>query len=267
MKFLSLPILLIFCVSLLSACVRDNDESAPIANGWSSSETNSPNYVVRPGDTLYSIAWAFGLDYRALAARNHLQPPYAIHPGQRLSMSVAEFKATPPTSRIAEDRSQPHLVVQTPEAIKAPAKPIRLKTHPATPKALTHPPQNRPVHRWILPAQGRIIKSFSTLSWGNKGIDLKGVYGEPVLASAAGQVVYAGAGIRAYGNLIILKHNESYLSAYAYNKNIVVKEGAWVQQGQKIGTMGRTDAGIVSLHFEIRRNGQPVNPLLYLPKK
>ena len=115
-----------------------------------------------------------------------------------------------------------------------------------------------------MPARGRILHGFSSLAFGNKGIDIQGVYGEPVLASAAGQVVYAGAGIRGYGNLILLKHNDSYLSAYAYNKTITVKEGEWVRAGQTIGTMGRTDAGIVLLHFEIRRNGQPVNPLSYL---
>ncbi|HYF98309.1 MAG TPA: peptidoglycan DD-metalloendopeptidase family protein [Coxiellaceae bacterium] len=241
--------------------MREANESAPVVNGWNNAALHSPTYTVKAGDTLYSIAWAFGLDYRNLAFNNHLTPPYQLVPGQKLDMVP---RATPPitaTSPVEELKPQQDLVVAPKIAVEA-ANPKSTISKAPELKPKAYP--NVPVRTWIRPARGKIIRGFSALPLGNKGIDIKGTYGEPIVASAAGQVVYAGDGIRGYGNLVILKHNDNYLSAYAYNKTISVKEGTWVRQGETIGTMGRTDAGIVLLHFEIRRNGQAVNPLIYL---
>lgn len=253
--------LAILIVGFLCGCVREPSESAPVINGWNSAAAHSPTYTVKSGDTLYSIAWAFGLDYRNLAFNNHLEAPYRLTPGQQLDMVPRATAPINSKSPVVELSSQQDLVVGQGSATKPAEK------HPASSSAFPSKSlaySNLPVKTWIKPARGKIIRRFSYLAFGNKGIDIQGSYGEPVYASAPGQVVYAGAGVRGYGNLIILKHNDNYLSAYADNKSINVKEGAWVRQGQTIGTMGRTDAGIVLLHFEIRRNGQAVNPLGYI---
>ncbi len=238
----------IICLVLalcLSACVRQEVASAPIINGWNESQSKSPIYHVRSDDSLYSIAWAFGLDYRSLAAANHLSPPYRISAGQTLNMVVPKgpFK----------------------NAVQARARTGARQSY-ASPAHPNHPYARRMVTptSWLKPANGLIVKRFSSIAWGNHGVDIKGSFGEPILASADGEVVYAGAGVRGYGNLIILKHSDSYLSAYAYNQRILVREGSWVRKGQKIGTMGRTDAGLVLLHFEIRQNGKPVDPQKYI---
>ena len=254
----SLKLLTCLALSLLCACVREDDQSAPVVNGWNYAQSHSPTYIVRPGDTLYSIAWAFGLDYRSLALNNDLQTPYHINSGQKLNMVIAPNLRPRPTSPVIEHPTQQHVVVSAHRVSESSLNktPTRLAVQKSN--------FNAPITRWIMPARGRIVKGFSALSWGNKGINVSGIYGESVVASAPGEVVYAGAGIRGYGNLIILKHNDSFLSAYAYNKVNLVKEGAWVRQGQPIATMGKTDAGNVLLHFEIRRNGQAVNPLVYL---
>ena len=250
-----------FIVCFLCGCVREATESAPVINGWNNAAAHSPVYVVKPGDTLYSVAWVFGLDYRNLAYTNHLSAPYRLIPGQTLNMVVEKASPVKSTSPVAEVISHPDLVVSPSPRVK----PTAYKSMPTlTPKSKSEIVSYAPVHHWIFPARGRIVHGFSALPFGNKGIDIQGAYGETILASAPGRVVYAGAGIRGYGNLIILKHNDSYLSAYAYNKTINVKEGVWIKAGQVIGTMGRTDAGNVLLHFEIRRNGQPVNPMSYL---
>ncbi len=256
-----LPLLTLFVVCVLCSCVREANESAPVENGWSNAATYSPSYVVRPGDTLYSIAWAFGLDYRNLALNNQLQAPYHLVAGQKLNMVMRATVPAISKSAIAKPISQQDLVVRPRSLAKAPASKVaslapKLVALKALPKL--------PVRQWLRPAQGQIVRAFSALPFGNKGIDIRGQYGEAIRAAASGQVVYAGDGIRGYGNLIILKHNDSFLSAYAYNKTINVKEGSWVKAGQMIASMGRNDAGNVLLHFEIRRNGKPVNPLNYL---
>ena len=122
----------------------------------------------------------------------------------------------------------------------------------------------RTVLNWAWPAQGRVTGEFSQALLGNQGINISGDYGEPIRASANGIVVYSGDGVRGYGNLIIVKHNDSYLSAYAFNKRLLVKEGTRVKAGQQIAEMGRDNTGSVLLHFEIRHDGQPVNPLKFL---
>lgn len=227
---------------LIAGCMKSTD-LAPVVNVWLQPDAKSSFYRVKSGDTIYSIAWAFGLDYRALAAVNNLDLLYSIRSGQVLRMTIIPRgqKITIPT-RLPEQTSF-----------------LR------TPLKYWQPPHiARPVSSWHWPAQGRIIGRYSLRMIGNQGIDIAGRYGEPVRSAADGIVVYSGAGVRGYGNLIIVKHNESYLSAYAFNKQILVKEGRRVRRGEKIAEMGYTDTGRVMLHFEIRRDGKPVNPLRYL---
>ncbi|WP_408936540.1 peptidoglycan DD-metalloendopeptidase family protein [Coxiella-like endosymbiont] len=228
---------------LIAGCMKSTN-LAPVINGWLQFNAKSSVYRVKSGDTIYSIAWAFGLDYRALAAINNLNPLYSIWPGEILQMTIiarGQKNTNPPTRFLVQPSfSRTLLKYWTPHIV-------------------------RPFSRWHWPAEGRIIQHYSVqMIGGNQGIDIAGRYGEPVRAAADGIVVYSGSGVRGYGNLIILKHNESYLSAYAFNKRILVKEGTKVHLGQKIAQMGHTDAGRVILHFEIRRDGKPVNPLRYL---
>lgn len=187
-------------------------------------------YRVGAGETLYSIAWRYGLDYRYLANLNHIAPPFHLVAGQRIYLSNRSLK----TGKITPAKNITHQVEQE---------------------------LNQPVAFWHCPARGPIMGTFSTF---NKGVNIGGRMGSPIYATAAGQVVYSGNGLRGYGNLIIIKHNNAYLSAYAHNSRVLVKEGQRVKSGQKIAEMGNTSAHQTMLHFEIRRNGQPVNPLTYL---
>lgn len=242
----------------LVACV-DSNYVAPVETGREQLNVHNGFYQTKSGDTLYSIAWAMNLDYRQLAEMNHLPPTYQIQPGQQIRVVAAPAPVIVmrPIPRPAQrgqiiTRAAPaprHVIVAvTPAPVKhwAPQEPTRV------------------VKNWIRPTSGRIVSHYSRGLGGNQGVDISGHYGQPIYASASGIVVYSGAGIRGYGNLIIVKHNASYLSAYAFNKRILVKDGSRVRVGQKIAEMGRDDSGRVILHFEIRRNGNPVNPLRYL---
>ncbi|MHB1951107.1 MAG: peptidoglycan DD-metalloendopeptidase family protein [Acidiferrobacteraceae bacterium] len=199
-------------------------------------------WTVSPGDTLYSIAWAAGVDYRTLAYWNHIHRPFVIRAGTRLRL----FGPRPPVYRRRKRVFQPERFAQPrrhPEALSASQAPVR----------------------WTWPAAGPIVRGFSPVG-GCKGIDIGGRRGAPVRAAARGKVVYAGSGLRGYGELIILKHNKNFLSAYAHNNRILVKEGEMVRRGQEIAEMGSTGTDRVMLHFEIRLHGSPVDPLRYLPR-
>lgn len=198
------------------------------------------SYVVQPGDTLFKIAFEHGLDYRDLAAWNGIADVNLIRAGERLRL-------LPP---------------RKPPAAVAAANPSRNK--PPAVEALP-PVENEEVAVWTWPTRGSLLEGFDEAA-GNKGIDIAGSPGTPVLAAAPGRVVYAGEGLRGYGKLIIIKHNQTTLSAYAHHSRILVHEGQTVAQGQKIGEMGSSDADRVKLHFEIRRFGRPQDPLSYLPK-
>jgi len=236
-------IVVVLSALLLSACVGGGNY-APVENAWYQPNAKAGVYRVRRGDTLYSIAWAFGLDYRALAAANHIGPPYEIHVGQRLRMT------TVPKGRY-----------QTSPVVKKPTQ--RLAT-PTRKMQSVNTYSGARVSAWLWPTKGRLISRYSPSAVGNKGIDIAGRLGQPIRASANGVVVYSGDGVRGYGNLVIIKHNSNYLSAYAYNKRNVVRVGQRVRAGQQIALMGQNSAGKTMLHFEIRRNGKPVNPMRYL---
>lgn len=216
----------------LSACMSSQENLAPVITPPSiESIPQSGTYRVIQGDTLYSIAWRYSLDYRSLAARNHLSPPYAIYPGQIIYL-----------------KGQAAKTVTKPVVVSLP--PVKIEKEPTG-----------RVKAWLWPARGRIVGEFTEL---NKGINIAGRRGDPVYATAAGKVVYSGNGLRGYGNLIIIKHNGSFLTAYAHNRTVFVKTGDFVKSGQLIASMGNTGTQRVMLHFEIRHNGKPENPLVYL---
>ena len=221
-------------------------------------------YRVKKGETLYSIGWKYGHDYRDIAAWNGLQPPYTIYKGQRLRL-------TPPAgwpALLPRHRANQAPVINAPSANTAAKKgppkkgrPRLKKKSPPAPPAVVIPR----VLKWSWPIQGKLVHRFSKSVLGNKGIDIAGRLNQPVYASAGGQVVYSGSGLINYGKLVIIKHNDSYLSAYGYNNRLLVTEGDQVRSGQHIADMGRGAHMNVMLHFEIRRNGKPVDPLRYLP--
>lgn len=238
------------------------------------SDWRPSGYAVQKGDTLYSIALEHGLDYKELAEWNAIEPPYLIRAGQqlRLSSSYASAQTTalkappPPEARtLTESRLGGEGRPVGAEADKAPARTA------ATPDK-SQPPEHggsqtvgdaeEPIE-WGWPASGKVVAGFND-GTSAKGIEITGKAGQPVFASAAGKVVYSGSGLRGYGKLIIIKHNKTYLSAYAHNSQILAREGQTVLKGQKIAEMGSSDADQVKLHFEIRRFGKPVDPAKYL---
>ncbi|MEO5736403.1 MAG: peptidoglycan DD-metalloendopeptidase family protein [Variovorax sp.] len=230
-------------------------------------------YAVRPGDTIRRIGTETGQRWQDIARWNNLDNPDQIEVGQVLRV-VAPMGATGVAA------TAPATVPGTTDAAGVTTRPVTQSTvAPATGAtgATVKPPVTTssvaPAAAasgdedvgWIWPAQGNLIAGFDEAK--NKGLDIGGKAGEPVLASADGRVVYAGAGLRGYGNLIILKHNNTYLTAYAHNQTLLVKEDQSVQKGQKIAEMGNSDADRVKLHFEIRRQGKPVDPARYLPAR
>ncbi len=234
-------------------------------------------YVVQKGDTLYSIALNFGFDYHELAELNGIQNPAVIHPGQEIRLFPAAGVARLAEARVTDIKSQPQ-ISKVPYSEQAVAQIEKMQTEPIKVVKIDLPPPVKAVAvpavapvgeedesvQWGLPAGGPVIAGFSEND-NRKGIDIAGKLGDPVSASAAGKVVYSGSGLRGYGNLVIIKHNSTYLSAYAHNNRILVKEGQMVAKGQKIAEMGSSDATAVALHFEIRRLGKPVDPAKYLP--
>ena len=238
-------------------------------------------YTVQKGDTLFSIAFNYGFDYHELAEMNGIQNPNVISIGQVIRLRPNKTKSAPQVVRV-EAKPIEILVKDQPKLAKYKYSDTALAEidkvqQQVTKVYLTKPdvkpdPQadasddvgEEPAMEWSLPTQGKVIAQFSE-SDNRKGIDIAGKLGQPVMASANGKVVYSGSGLRGYGKLIIIKHNNTFLSAYAHNNKILVKEGQSVSRGQKIAEMGKTDAKQVELHFEVRRYGKPVDPAKYLP--
>lgn len=257
-------------------------------------------YTVKPGDTLIRIGLETGQSPKDIARWNALENPNRIEVGQVLRIvapvagtsapvaatgtgaAVAAASAsdtgvvtkpvtsgtvtttpivTPgPAKNASAAASAPSAVASAPVPVPAPTKPASVPVVPVPPVAGGDDDLG-----WIWPGKGNVIAEFDEVK--NKGVDISGNAGDAVVAAADGKVVYAGAGLRGYGNLIILKHNNTYLTAYAHNQSLLVKEDQTVKKGQKIAEMGNSDADRVKLHFEVRRQGKPVDPLKYLPTK
>ena len=298
--------------------------------GHANGTTSAAGYTVAHGDTLYSIAFAHGIDFRTLAAENGIPEPYTIHPGQVLKLKPAQASSTPapiaaaplvqasppaahasvtsaaPTAAVPAQPTGPVFgpvttqtmtaagvsptaasstpsipptatapamaasVAATPAATPAPTLPVA--TPPPAPVATATPPpgatRNVAGIVWRWPASGKLISGFQSGGGGDAaGLNIAGNLGDPVRAAASGTVVYSGNGLIGYGELIIIKHNDTYLSAYGHNSKRLVKEGQRVDAGQEIALMGASGAPRVELHFEIRKDGKPVDPLGYLPAK
>jgi len=227
-------------------------------------------FTVRPGDTLYRIALESGQAWRDVQAWNNLANPNLIEVGQVLRVAppattgAMGAQSSAQTTVTAAPVATPGVVARPLTAGSA-APATAPPTAPAAPAAAETPVASSEELQFVWPAQGSVIAPFDEAK--NKGVAISGRVGDPIVAAADGRVVYAGAGLRGYGNLIILKHNNTYLTAYAHNQALLVREDQAVRQGQKIAEMGSSDADRVKLHFEVRRLGKPVDPLGHLPKR
>lgn len=256
----------------------------------------APVYVVQKGDTLYSIARKNGQSVSFLAGVNNLEPPYNLRLGQKILLSRenvgesskgnSEVPVAGVQSQIATNTTKPSATVNTTTTTTTTTtsssgnktttttttnKTQQISSAEKVPAAAQTPIVNSKTRKvagvtWSWPTSGKVIEQFSTAEQGNKGIDIAGSRGQAILSAADGQVVYSGNALRGFGNLIIINHNNEYLSAYAHNDVMLVKEGQKVKRGQHIARMGNTDTTSPRLHFEIRYRGQSVNPVSYLPK-
>jgi lipoprotein NlpD len=250
----SLSVIVGGCATSVEAPVVSHDSRAVHRAGVITPNRPTPSparqprsgyHTVQQGDTLYSIAWRYGLDYRDLAGWNNIPGSFTIYPGQVLRLE--------PPSQLRQAHRQAHKVVKQ-ESNQAKAQSSR--TDSAADQA--------PI-KWQWPTSGRLLASDAPTS--KKGVDIAGKTGQPIKAAASGDVVYSGSGLLGYGKLIIIKHNATFLSAYAHNDEIYVKEGDKVVGGQKIATMGIGNSGQPVLHFEIREKGKSIDPLTRLPKR
>lgn len=230
------PIRLLMCLIIgfaLSGCAGNSSKSEGSYSG--------SVYTVKRGDTLSRISRMTGTSVRDLARMNGISPPYTIEIGQKLKVSGASKSS-------GSKKSSSQTAKVTPSS--------------AVPKS-SWPPVGQRCWRW--PASGKVVMTYSTSEGGNKGIDIAGSRGQPVYAAGAGKVVYVGNQLRGYGNLVMIKHNEDYITAYAHNDKLMVNNGQNVKIGQQIATMGNSDADSVRLHFQIRYRATAIDPLRYLP--
>lgn len=270
---------LIGCAPQRSVRVEPVDRPAPRS-------APSGLYEVSRGDTLYGIAFRHGMDYRELASLNGIGPPYTIYPGQRLRLRAAAAARPAPREGSAGGvvtpivsapvRSTPPAAsnptgnaVTTPPAAPATPSPPVATAPPSTPPASAPPGAALPAGtpRWQWPSGGQIIGRYLAGDPTRQGINLAGSAGDPVRAAADGVVVYSGSGLIGYGELIIVKHNDTWLSAYGHNRKRLVGEGEAVRGGQQIAELGRTGTSRDMLHFEVRKNGKPIDPLGVLPAR
>ena len=242
------------CVASRPAPVEDRTRSPAVAAKPAPAKLAAPpvaapdgSYVVKKGDTLYSIALEHGADYREVAQWNGLTDPTKIEIGQRLKVRPPEGSAS-----VAPVKGG-----GAPEA-----RPLEKPQPPAIAKAPEAAPVSDSIH-FMWPAKGKVIAGFAAPR--SKGIDIDGKLGDPVLAAAAGRVTYIGTGIPGMGKLVVIKHDNGFITVYAHNRDIVVKEQQSVTRGQKIAELGNTDADRPKLHFQIRKGSAAVDPMRYLP--
>jgi len=254
MKRLILKIHLLATVALLVACINPQATNQRIVGkGW---------YQVKPTDTLYSIAWRYGLDYKELARWNQIKVNAIIYPGQRLLLvNPGDQRSQVATTTSKQTNTTTKTTQETPGSVdntrkgSATVKTTSTTTKPGNPT------------KWLWPTKGKVLNTFSAKQLDRRGIDIEGNPGQPIHAVASGRVVYSGNGLAGYGNLIIIKHSDTYLSAYAYSQERLVKEGMTIEAGRLIAKMGKHKSRTARLHFQIRKNGKPVDPLQFLPKR
>ncbi len=220
---------------------------------------NHTYHIVKSGDTLYSIGWAYGYDHKQIAAWNGIDEPFSIHTGQKIRLTPSDNKSV---------KSANQKVVDVSVNKQAVGKRNSTSTRAARngKSSVVSKPTKKLAWKWPTTSK-KVVQYFSESDIRKKGINIAGRNGQSINAAAAGRVVYSGTGLIGYGRLIIIKHNNKFLSAYAHNRELLVREGDQIRRGQKIATMGSSGTSRVMLHFEIRRDGLPVNPLHYLPKK
>ena len=245
---------------ILSGCANQSGNRAPVNdlnNAASSSATTARTYTVKPGDTLNKISRSTGVDENTIKRLNKISDPKRIYPGLILKLSDGSESAAAPTGPAA-----------IPATTKAEARPLDQSSQSSAPAATDSGTPSRAadagVINWGWPAQGKVIQGYTV---NTKGIDIAGNAGDPVIAAANGTVMYSGNGVRGLGNLIIVDHDNGFITAYAHNRALLVKTGQKVKKGAKIAEMGQSDASSVKLHFEVRRQGTPVDPMQYLPAK
>jgi lipoprotein NlpD len=278
-QFFPILLLLLF----LGAC-KSSSHLAPIEQLEQPPAIKLNYHTVSRNDTLYSIAWRYGVDYRELASINNIRSPYTIRVGQKINLE----NSTSSSMRSPVSAGSPDVaVVAIPDTAGAVTEveavtEVKPAAASATPSANTSESMKHSVEpvvkqtpdvaksvagSWLWPTNGKMTARYSPTDPLRKGIDLDGKLGDPVVAARSGDVVYAGSGLAGYGQLIIIKHDEQFLSAYGHNSQLLVKEGDAVKAGQKIAEVGSSGTDRNQLHFEIRRDGKPVDPLQYLPGK
>lgn len=229
---------------------------APVVDAKPIPTQRIKTHVVGPAETVYSIALRYDMDFRKLSKINGLNAKHQIYYGQ-----VLKLEGPPKRTAASPQRRQSVASVKVPAKVQS-----RTQNQTSTQPIRRAAPAHNGSIVWHWPVKGEVLEKFQAGEGLNKGIDIRGKLGEPVFAAAAGEVVYSGSGLRGYGKLVIVKHNEQLLSAYAHNRVLVVAEGDKVKVGQKIAEVGSSGTDSVKLHFEIRQDGKPVDPLDYLPK-
>jgi len=246
-------------------------------------------YRVRRGDSLYTIAFKLGMNWRDLAEWNDIRSPYVIYPNQELRLTAPPSRSSgevvtrpartpaatvstdqPKTEIAAEDEGGPAAVASTRTQPAPEIEPAGAVASAGSGAAASRPANagsGRDPAAWLWPTEGRLLSTFKANDPARNGIEIGGDEGQPVVAAAAGEVVYSGSGLIGYGELIIVKHSDRMLSAYAHNRRRLVSEGQQVAEGEKLAEMGRDDRNRAMLHFEIRVNGTPQDPLKFLPRQ
>lgn len=245
----------VLILSVLLVACNSRTTLAPVVElKWQPHNSHQNTHIVKRGETLYAIAFRYDQDYRQLAAINHLRNPYSLAVGQVIRIRETSGFTSPGRSHFTEPKPR--------------ARPSSIRQRPTVQPYVRQQPSWPTVARgqnWMWPVNGRIASNFIPQQ-GKKGIDIAGKKGEKIHAASSGVVAYAGSGLSGYGNLIIIKHDGQYLTAYGNNARNMVREGQKVKVGQVIAEMGVIDRRFWGVHFEIRKAGKPVNPLNYLKR-
>ena len=261
----------IVTLSLLCACGTPG--GAPVVTRYHAPQKTidrTARYIVKSGDTLYAIAWRAGVDYKELAKWNQIRYPYTIYTGQRLRLnpvSAATYKNASATIKNGKSVISQKKSIASQKSKKISIKSSRLQRSAAKDNKLSRSLAVARKLKWQWPTSGVVTQGFSARKPARKGLKISGRVGQSVHAAESGQVVYSGSGLIGYGPLIIIKHDNNYLSAYGHNRKLLVVEGDAVAKGERIAEMGYAANGKSLLHFEIRRRGKPVDPSRLLPKR